>query len=139
MLKKYSHSCDNYLDKQRIPDADAIKTPMTILKEQASLLKQKTNGLLEGAVRIHRQELEDQIAVLEIVAPVLGNYSIGIVQIKYGLHFYPVRIVDSLAGVAYDAIDEISYKIDLEKIFTSRHVQETIKTLIQQVKSINMP
>lgn len=120
-----------------MPDVDAIRTPIAILKEQASLLKQKTNGLLEGTVQILEQELDQLIATLDIVAPVLGGYSVRIVQIKYGLHFYPVEVIDILANRGYNSNDEDSYKSNLETVFRSQHVQKIIKTLIQQVKSID--
>lgn len=75
-----------------IPD---LKSPVTILREQASLLGKKTNNLVEAEVvqleSVISEEKEFSYAFL-IVAPALDNYRYKLFTISYGINLYPVTI-----------------------------------------------
>jgi hypothetical protein len=74
------------------------KAPISILREQASLLGEKTNNVIEAEVR--RTNLED--ARIEgspfrygffLVAPALGKYRYKLFSIEHGPELYPVIII----------------------------------------------
>ena len=120
-----------------IPEVDPIKTPLSILKEQASLLGEKTNGLLDGQISIKKQIVDNVIVSMSIVAPVLGEYTVEIIQIHYGLEFYPVRVFNLIDNSKVDAPDESSFQTALTLVFRSEEVRRIISILIRQVKSLD--
>ncbi len=82
-----------------LPVDTDIRTPYIVLKEQASLLSEATNGLLVGSV--NRTSLDKSIYLykeydcecnLEIKVPSLNNYSISIVKVSYPINIYPSKI-----------------------------------------------
>ncbi len=83
---------------------DDIKAPVTLLREQASLLGQKTQNIVEAQVRslettglsdsLEMTALEKKAADLRygfyIVAPALGNYRYKLFTISHDFNLYPV-------------------------------------------------
>jgi len=67
-----------------------VRTPVSILREQAALLGKKTKGLVEATVDtdasggsfIHR---------FKLVVPALDNYTYELFSISNGIDFYPVE------------------------------------------------
>jgi len=121
-----------------IPHIEPVKTPTSILKEQAALLKEKTNALLEGRVEAGRDITGQDIARLDIVVPIMDNYSVTIVRIVHGLEFYPVKVLDEPTGVWSRASSEPEFKEHLKIIFRSDKVQNIIKVLLQRIKSLDL-
>ena len=81
-----------------------VRTPLSILREQAALLGQKTKGLLEakvytdasGAGFTHR---------FVLVLPALGNYTYELFAINNGIEFYPVHIRGPRGSVLLESED----------------------------------
>jgi len=73
-----------------------VKTPVAILKEQASLLGNKTQNLVIGEVLSSSQDNNSKDARIthrfNVKAPVLGNYSYMLFAISHGIDIYPLRI-----------------------------------------------
>jgi len=118
-----------------IPDVEPIKTPLSIFKEQAAILKEKTNGALEAEVTVGKESPQEVGALMKIVVPTLGGYTVNIAQINYGLEIYPVTVFNLRERFKEIAEDEISYKKILATVFSSSAVKEIIRILLQQVKS----
>jgi hypothetical protein len=67
----------------------AVRTPASILREQASLLGAKTKNAIEG-------QIETQISggmfyhSFNLVVPALDNYSYELLKVWHGVNLYPV-------------------------------------------------
>jgi hypothetical protein len=120
---------------------ETAKSPIIILKEQASQLTKMTKGLLEGQVKIERyldrNQEEKFRAVLYIKAPALDNYRAAILSIISGLEAYPVTINDLLAHMEYEECDnEEEFILSLEKLLQSDRVKKALLSLISQSKAV---
>lgn len=121
-----------------LPTVENARTPLSILREQANLLGQLTDRLLEGEIVVNSSSVEQLEAHLNIVAPTLGGYSVTILTLRYGLDMYPVQIQHALEeSVRISAKDEESLLNALKRIFTSASVQKVIKSLLMQIHSLN--
>jgi hypothetical protein len=74
-----------------LPKPETIRTPYTILKEQASILSEITNGLLIGEV-INNQKDKFFVNIIRIKAPSLNNYTYSVVEVQYPIKLYPVFV-----------------------------------------------
>ncbi|PZN82097.1 MAG: hypothetical protein DM484_07035 [Candidatus Methylumidiphilus alinenensis] len=72
-----------------------VKTPVAILKEQASLLGRKTQNLVVGEVISSSQDAIEEPKITQrfnIKAPALGNYRYNLFSISHGIDIYPLTI-----------------------------------------------
>ena len=73
-----------------------IRPPVAILKEQASLLGQKTKNVVEGAVSEVFTGDEDEEETMEysfnLVAPALGGYRYRLFTMRHDIRMYPLII-----------------------------------------------
>jgi hypothetical protein len=115
---------------------DAV-APVVILKEQASLLGQRTQNLVEA--RVHPGQLHyvgyPFVYYFELVAPALDNYRYRLFGISHGVEFYPVRIEFEEFDGYRDAISESEFMDELAKIFSSERTKRIISSLIAQSKA----
>lgn len=86
-----------------LPNAEAIRTPYTILKEQGSILSKITHGLLIGEV-VQYQKDKLFVLILRIKAPSLNNYTYSVVEVQYSIKLYPV-FVKNLASDSFKELD----------------------------------
>lgn len=122
----------------KLPTIENVRTPLSILREQATFLGQLTERLLEGEVVVNAHTAEQLEAHLNIVAPTLDGYSVTILLIRYGLDMYPVHLQHALEeSVRISAKDEEALVNSLKRIFTSASVQKVIKTLLMQIHALN--
>jgi len=108
----------------------AVRTPASVLREQASLLGTKTRHAIEGQV-------ETQIAgntfyhYFNLVVPALENYSYELFKISHEVSLYPVH-------VGYpdpDANDEESFLRWLGQKLSSPETKRIIGNLLAQANS----
>jgi hypothetical protein len=133
-----------------LPLADAIRTPIAILREQATILTELTHGLLEGVVTnrltdessivfsISLKKPKEFSAVLSIVAPALDGYVFRILQMDYDLELYPVEI-ENLASEIGDSFTSCNNEQELMQaignVLSSESVRRAIRMLLAQSKS----
>lgn len=70
-----------------------LRTPETVLREQASLLKNKTNGIVLAGVsevEISNENAEFLIYHFFIIAPRLEDYRFRLFAASYNMDLYPV-------------------------------------------------
>jgi hypothetical protein len=69
----------------------AVRTPVSILREQASLLGSKTKNTIEGKVesRVPGSLLYHSF---NLVVPALDNYTYELFQISHDVNLYPVHV-----------------------------------------------
>ncbi|WP_446009506.1 hypothetical protein [Candidatus Electrothrix sp.] len=116
-----------------LPDVEKIKTPFVILKEQAELLTEKTDGLLVGEVEQLKTAGEFE-CTLDIVAPTLNNYHYTLIYLHYDMTLYPLNL-SSGENPSVSCSDEDEFKKELGKIFKSQETQNIISKLLAHVRS----
>lgn len=137
--------------------ASNLRTPVSILREQASLLGVKTNNVVEGAVG----ELNTPVAwggkhdfayAFYIVAPLLKNYRYRLFAIAHTLEMYPLTMklnddikeeISEVVGqelnrgpfssLIIDAEDDLIKVLGL--VFKSSRTLRVIQSLIAQSKT----
>ncbi len=117
-----------------IPDSTGVKTPGTILKEQAFLLDKMTEGLLLGKVS-RQQDGDSSILSLFVVAPLLNNYRYLIARVTHGIELYPVYIDSALGGPTITCPTEETFETELGKLLSSPDIHRVIVGLLAEVKS----
>jgi len=85
-----------------------VKSPVTILREQASLLGQKTKNIVQAEV-VDAHRTEAFIYGFLIVGPALGNYRFRLLMIRHDISLYPVLI-----DVEEKILEEIGAKLRTE-------------------------
>lgn len=70
-----------------------VRTPLSILRQQAALLGDKTNHLVEARVNTHTSGPYINHA-FNLVVPALEDYTYQLFQMSHGIELYPV-VLDS--------------------------------------------
>lgn len=119
-----------------LPLEETIRTPYVILKEQASLLTEMTNGLLVGYVEKKRgaSSNNDSYCILRINVPSINNYSIDVVHIDYPITIYPSYISNLVTG-QNDLMCETEQELNesLKNILSSDEIKKIISGLLSEV------
>lgn len=128
-----------------LPKGKALRTPVTILKEQADALGRKTDNVLLARVRpvplgvLARMDFShgfapDTVLAFEIVAPALGRYTIRVLDMLYDLKAgnYPLILRDKLASQDYECESPEQFEDALQSILTSEKVRNVIQALLSQ-------
>ena len=124
--------------------------PVTILKEQATVLGEATNKILlarvvtkeTGILEIRANgpkggsTAPSLVHTLSIVAPALSNYTYGVLSVTHKLlPFYPL-IVTKLADKTHISCkDEAIYVAALKEILSSEQVHRIVAALLAQSKA----
>ncbi len=122
-----------------VPDEETA--PIAILKQQASILGQKTNNLVEAIVQTKAADFSrfmDHSFIL--VAPALNFYRYPLFSVQHRADkLYPVTIVKQSsfegAGVTskkIEAEDEDQFKGVLKNIFADAKTKKVVGALIKQ-------
>jgi hypothetical protein len=117
-----------------LPLEATVKTPVSILKEQASLLTKATNGVLEGQVTSNNSGADINLR-LRIIAPALGQYAFSILVVSHKIFLYPAQITDLANSVAYHCDNEEGFIGVVGKILKSPAVHSAIASLLAQSRS----
>lgn len=115
-------------------DLEKIKTPKAVLREQAELLSSMTKGLLQGYVD-DRSRGEKFRINLGIEVPALNNYRYLILEVNYGIAFYPLEVESNIADNCYECASEEDFVDVLKQILSSDDVKNVVRGLISQVES----
>jgi len=116
-----------------------IRTPVTILREQAALLGEKTRQVLQGDVRVHHNVgLNGFEAEFFITAPALDNYAYQLFSIQYPLAMYPLKIIATITGrPPRECPTEEKFVNELGIILSHAKVKKIISSLVAQSKANN--
>ena len=135
---------------EKIPDlwpddiavADSSKFPVIILRQQATLLGQKTQNIVEGEVRsifddIHASPKKTYFGhEFNIVAPALGNYRFRLFNLEHSDDVYPSTIYISEEreeGEKAIIVESDEGLIEaLREIFATEKTKRIIHALIAQ-------
>ena len=120
----------NDLWPENIADSNLV-TPITILKEQAALLGEKTRQLVKGEVAtqttgnlfIHR---------FYIAAPTL-NYKFELFNVSHLVNFYPLTL--TYLNTVSQIKSEAEFKEKLKEILSAPHTLNVVHSILAQVRS----
>lgn len=106
---------------------ETVRSPKTILKEQADLLSHKTNNILKG--EIGSVSAYDETTVgFSITSPYLNNYKYQLFHIKYNpATLYPVTIDSNIV-----CEEETTFKEKIKEILSAPHTIKVINSLYSQ-------
>lgn len=113
-----------------LPEVVKVRTPKQILLEQAAQLRDMTGGKLIGEV-VDQSSGANFNLTLNVVAPVLNNYSFTILTISHTIHLYPLTIKGAGKGVRCH--DEEQYISALSSILKDPGVQKNIVGLLAHI------
>jgi hypothetical protein len=68
----------------------AIRTPAAILREQAALLGQKTQNVIEARVDTETYD-KDFHHYFRLIVPALDNYTYELFSVRHSVELYPVK------------------------------------------------
>ena len=106
---------------------ETVRSPKTILKEQADLLSHKTNNILKGEIGFVSAYDETTVG-FSITSPYLNNYKYQLFYIKYNpAILYPVVIDGNTL-----CEDETSFKENIKKILSDPQTIKIINSLYSQ-------
>lgn len=117
-----------------LPLAEVIRTPATILREQATLLTEMTNGVLEGEVASGRTR-NKLYHRLNIIAPSLDGYSYSILYVTHNVITYPCTVLGEADNTIDECDSEQGFVSVVEKILSSATVHKAVSALLAQSKS----
>lgn len=105
-------------------------TPLTILKEQASLLGERTKNLVEGSVQTGvGAELEFRHS-LYLVVPTLTNYRYFLLSVHHNPSIYPLEIRDGTSNRMILSHNFDEFRENLKEILSSDRVKRIVSTLL---------
>jgi hypothetical protein len=118
-----------------IPDVENVRTPLSIMKEQANFLTTNTGSLLYGTVEAsgHGDYL---IIVMKIIVPNLNNYSFTVIQYRQQvMSIYPGNLHSSLQRDNFEIENEEGFVNTLGFILRSNEMSELLTSLMAQAKA----
>ena len=131
--------------KDLTSDVPKIRTPVSILKEQGSLLGNKTGNIIEGLVRKVRTQDEDPDVLTYRFrlksAPL--DYVYDLFMVSYEITLYPVRLwidddhmIEEL-GLSprkpfVEAGDEETFKSLVKKVLSTKRVKAIVSAILAQ-------
>ncbi len=117
-----------------IPDVEAIRTPATILTEQAAALTEQTKGVLNGRV-VGASGGGTFTYDLTIIAPALGNYTFIAVRVQHGIALYPLTLRNNLTNEGMQIPDEAQFVAKLKGILSSEQMIRVVGGLLAQINA----
>jgi hypothetical protein len=116
-----------------IPDINKMRTPISIMKEQAELLTSKTEGLLVGEIQ---PSINNEFIVIRlfITVPALRNYRYSLLQYTQPITLYPGTMYWPTMGQSTQVSDEKTFLESLKAILSSPQTQQVIAGLLAQAR-----
>ncbi|MEN8221399.1 MAG: hypothetical protein ABFS56_34690 [Pseudomonadota bacterium] len=109
----------------------SLRAPVTILREQAGFLSDKTLHIVEGAVRTKTSDENKFLHTFYLEAPALDRYRFYLFSIEHDTNFYPLNIL-SEEGQSIVAKSEDDFTTQLADLFASEKTKKVIHALIAQ-------
>ncbi|MFN8512567.1 MAG: hypothetical protein U0232_16585 [Thermomicrobiales bacterium] len=126
-----------------IPTESEIKPPVTILREQATILGERTGNIIQGRVLTEPHfstTMNFKGSPLQyglyLLAPALDNYLYKVLEIRHDLQMYPVEVISSVAENIPPCQNEQELLVVLETILSSPKIHRVIAALITQSRAI---
>jgi hypothetical protein len=114
-----------------IPDAALIRTPLSILREQASALTEQTRGVLVGEA-VAKQDGDDLVVWLDVVVPGLNEYRYRVLRYRQPLEMYPGDFW-ALGSHKGSIADEPKFIEAVKEALSSDKAKNVLTSLLTQV------
>ena len=113
-----------------------VRTPVSYLREQATALREATEGILVGDVRqFDVQSRNPQLGFsLMIVAPALNNYRYRVLSIRQPIVMYPLMLESTALDETLEIANEEQLVAALERILGSDVIQRVVAALLAQAR-----
>ena len=115
-----------------IPELTTMRTPLSILREQAGALTEQTHGALVGIVEADKGKGYVLVIRLEVSVPALNDY-------RYRILTYE-QPIDLYTGILYCPDDSISNPVNesdftsaIKEALSSPRVKNVLTSLLSQV------
>lgn len=116
---------------------DSIKPPISILRDVATELNQKTGGLLTASITDPDNQTRSLLYRFYVIAPALNDFSCEIFRMRSEMSLYPVTLGSDFLQNSREAIicDNESELIgEIRRILSLPNVKKTISALVAQSK-----
>jgi hypothetical protein len=110
-------------------------TPLTILKEQAAFLGERTKNLIEGRVQTKVEDKMEFRHSLYLIVPTLSNYRFFLLSVHHKPAIYPIQIFDGTSDREITARDFDEFQVRLKEILSSDRVKRIIGNLLTHAKT----
>ncbi|MBZ9817447.1 hypothetical protein [Mesorhizobium sp. CA7] len=117
-----------------IPDEIKIKTPLALLREQASALTTMTKGLLVGEVKTGELGGRYITVRLDITVPSLNAYRYTVLEYIQPPLIFPGTLYDRIRDEQSEAFDEYGFTQAVRNILSSEQAQRIIEALLAQAQ-----
>ncbi len=121
-----------------LPSESITVTPVAILRQQATLLGNKTKNIVEARIKPPMTTLPDGKFYyrFDIMAPCIGDYFYSLFTIFYSIDFYPVTF-DIGMVVLEDIAENLGCELDKVKVIanTEEEFIEIAKTVFATNKT----
>ena len=114
-------------------EGDPVRTPLSILREQASLLGPKTQHLVEAEVSTTSNR-DNLVHEFYVVAPALDHYRYHLLTVAHGIELYPLEMWPPRGDPA-EADDEDAFLKRLGSFLASEHTRNVVRSLYSQSQS----
>ena len=119
-----------------IADSNMV-TPVSILKEQAALLGEKTRQLVKGEVVTQARASDNSMQVpfthrFFLAAPTI-SYRYELFYVTHGVNFYPLNV--AYGHQAMQCRDEEDFKAKLKTILSSPQTINVVHAILAQVRA----
>ena len=111
-----------------------LRAPVTILREQAGFLSDKTLHIVEGLVKSQTSDENKFLHAFYLEAPALDRYQFYLFSIEHDTDFYPVKIL-SEGQSSFVAKSEEELMTQLANLFSSEKTKKVVHALIAQSQS----
>ncbi|MSP00531.1 MAG: hypothetical protein EXR07_05690 [Acetobacteraceae bacterium] len=119
-----------------IPDVTNVRTPLSILREQASAITTQTKGALVGLVETRADGDSFVYIRLELSVPALNDYRYRILTYQQPVELYPGRLIVGGDLRGDSVTDESTFLSDVKKILSSEQITNVVRSLLAQAKEI---
>jgi hypothetical protein len=117
-----------------VPDVATLRTPLSILREQATALTEQTNGLLVGQVETNQLSDGNLQFKLEVVVPALNDYRVRILRYLQPITLYPGNLTGMGIGAFVEINNEEDFVISVRNALSSQTVKNILSSLISQAR-----
>ena len=116
-----------------IPDVGKLRTPATILREQASALTEQTKGTLVGIAEAHPDGGSLRLN-LDVSVPSLNSYRYRILTYTQPIELYPGLL--SYGRAVTKVGDEAEFEKEMKAILSSVQVKQILTSLLSQAADV---
>ena len=115
----------------------AVLTPIAILRTQATLLGQKTQGLLRGDVRV-TNEKGKLLLNFDVVAPAVNNYRFTLLSVRHprGASYPATLYTQTFVTLEKVSASKGAYVPDSETAYTDQQFIALVQEVLQAPETI---